>query len=297
MDFTFHPSTFLDAKVSLFENVYSLIPMKTITLRQWIFNKNETLISKVDKIRTEGNDDLKPTLPCITGSGVIIGDREDQNLKNHNGFIIIDIDHKHNIHLKDDFFELKEKVFNDLKEICYAGLSVRGKGYYLIIRIENPKRHKEYFEYLSNWFKDAEDINIDTSTRNISRLRIFSVDDNPYINEKAVALKESILGQNEKYSVSKSIYSSKNDLTELVEKIEASGISIAPSYDEYMKLAIVFHSEQGENGRGLYHRVCSLDSKYDLKDCDIQFDKVSKRDYTRCTKGTLLYLMKEYNVI
>ena len=271
--------------------------MKTITLRQWIFNKNETLISKVDKIRTEGNNDLKRTLPCITGSGVIIGDRKDQNLKNHNGFIIIDIDHKDNIHLKDDFFELKDKVFNDLKEICYAGHSVGGKGYYLIIRIENPKRHKEYFEYLSNWFKNKEDINIDTSGRNISRLRIFSVDDNPYINEKAGALKESLLGQNEKSSVSKSIYYSKNDLAELVEKIEASGISIAPSYEEYLKLAIVFHSEQGENGRSYFHRVCYPDSKYDSKHCDKTFNNIVNNNFKNCCIGTLIYLMKKYNVI
>ena len=131
----------------------------------------------------------------------------------------------------------------------------------------------------------------------VARLRLFSVDDHPYINENATVLRESFLREVKKPSISKNIYSSKNDLTELVEKIEASGISIAPIYDEYMKLAIVFHSEQGENGRGLYHRVCSLDSKYDSKDCDIQFDKVSKRDYTRCTKGTLLHLMKKYNVI
>ena len=74
-------------------------------------------------------------------------------------------------------------------------------------------------------------------------------------------------------SISKNIYSSENDLTELVEKIEASGISIAPSYDECLKLAIVFHSEQGENGRDLYHRFCSLDSKYDSKNYDIQLIK------------------------
>jgi len=82
-------------------------------------------------------------------------------------------------------------------------------------------------------------------------------------------------------------------LTKLVEKIEASGRSIAPSYEEYLKLAIVFHSEQGKNGRGLYHRFCSLDSK----DCDKHFDEVSKRYYTRCTKGTLPHFMKKYNVI
>ena len=47
----------------------------------------------------------------------------------------------------------------------------------------------------------------------------------------------------------------------------------------------------------LYHRVCSLDSKYDSKDCDKQFNEVSKRNYTGCTKGTLLHLIKKYNVI
>ena len=83
----------------------------------------------------------------------------------------------------------------------------------------------------------------------------------------------------------------------MVEKIEASGTSIAPSYDEYLKLAIVFYNELGEDGRGLYHRVCSLDSKYKSKDCDKQFNEVSKRGYTDCSIGTLVHLMKRYNVI
>ena len=86
-------------------------------------------------------------------------------------------------------------------------------------------------------------------------------------------------------------------MVELVEKIEASRISIAPSYDEYLKLAIVFYNEHGEDGRGLYHRVCSLDPKYNSRDCDKQFTEVSKRGYTDCTIGTLLHLMKKYNVI
>ena len=73
------------------------------------------------------------------------------------------------------------------------------------------------------------------------------------------------------------IYSSKNDLTQLVEKIETSGISVARSYDDYLRLAIAFFSEQGKNRRGLFHRVCSLESKYDSEDCDKQFDEVSQK--------------------
>ena len=298
MEFTYHPTTFLDAEISLFENIYSQNPIKTITFRDWIFKENEGLRDKINRIRAEQNSELKLTLPCITGSGIITGSRADNNLKHHNGCVIIDVDYKDNAHLKEEYFlQLKKKVFRNISEICYAGLSVRGIGYYLIMRIENPYRHKEYFEYFSEWFDNVADIKIDLSGKNLGRLRFYSVDDNPYINENAEILKESLLGNIKKPTMEIQNPSPGNDLTELVDKIEASGISIAPSYEEYLKLAIVFYNEQGEEGRDLFHRVCSLDPSYDAKDCDKQFNEVSKRNYTQCSKGTLVHLMKKYNVI
>ena len=133
--------------------------------------------------------------------------------------------------------------------------------------------------------------------KNLSRLRYYSVDDNPYINENATILKETVLNKIAAPTVVRRVAASENNLTELVDKIEASGISIAPSYEEYLKLAIVFYNEQGEEGRDLFHSVCSLDPSYDAKDCDKQFNEVSKRNYTQCSKGTLVHLMKKYNVI
>ena len=298
MEFTYHPTTFLDAEVSLFENVYSQNPIKTITFRDWIFKENEGLRDKINRIRAEQNSELKQTLPCITGSGIISDGRADKNLKHHNGYIVLDIDEKENLHLKkEDFLQLKKKVFRKFSEICYAGHSAGGIGYYLIIGIENPNRHKEYFEYLASWFKDAEEINIDKTCKNLSRLRYYSVDDNPHINENATILKEIVLNKIAVPTVVRRVAASGNNLVELVEKIEAYGISIAPSYEEYLKLAIVFYNEQGEEGRDLFHRVCSLDPSYDAKDCDKQFNEVSKRNYTQCSKGTLVHLMKKYNVI
>ena len=298
MEFTYHPTTFLDAKVSLFENIHSQIPIKTITYRDWLFKDINILRDKVNRVRSEQNSKLKHALPCITGSGTIIGTRADNNLKHHNGYIVLDIDYKHNLHLKEEhFFKLKEKVFRKINEICYAGLSVRGKGYYLIIGIENPNRHKEYFNYLANWFRYSEEIKIDENGKDLSRLRIYSVDDNPYINENATILKESLLNKIKVPTISRRGATSDINIIELVEKIEAYGISIAPSYDEYLKLAIVFYNEQGEDGRGLYHRVCSLDPKYKSRDCDEQFNEVSKRGYSDCSIGTLVHLMKRYNVI
>ena len=298
MEFTYHPTTFLDAKVSLFANTKSITPSKTITFRDWIFKENEGLRNKVNRVRAEQNSELKHKLPCITGSGTIIGTRADNNLKHHNGFIVIDIDYQDNEHYKEEYFlQLKEKVFRNINEICYAGHSAGGVGYYLIIGIENPYRHKEYFNYLASWFRCREDIIIDESGKNLSRLRYYSVDDKQYINENATILKESLLNKIKVPAISTRGATSDINIIELVEKIEASGTSIAPSYDEYLKLAIVFYNELGEDGRVLYHRVCSLDPKYKSRDCDKQFTEVSKRGYTDCTTGTLVHFMKRYNVI
>ncbi|MBT3753434.1 MAG: hypothetical protein HOG23_00230 [Flavobacteriaceae bacterium] len=86
-------------------------------------------------------------------------------------------------------------------------------------------------------------------------------------------------------------------MDKLVNKIEASGISIAPNYKDYLKLAIVFYNELGKGGRNYFHRVCCLDSKYNSKDCDNLYDDISKRNYTDCTLGTLIFLMQQSNVI
>ena len=299
MSFTYHPTTFLDAEVSVFKNVKATTPMKTITYRDWVFSTDKDLRHEVEKIRAEKclkkRQILKRELLCITGSGVIINNRSDNNLKEHNGYILVDIDYKDNRHLKKDFFKLKEKVFSKIDEVCYAGLSVSGQGYYLIIRLENPKRHIQYFHFISNWFKDSEDINIDGSCVNMSRLRLFSIDDNPYINEQAKVLKESLLIEVKKPSIK--VENSNTDIDKLVNKIEASGISIAPNYEDYLKLAIVFYNELGEGGRNYFHRVCCLDSKYNSKDCDNLYDDISKRNYTNCTLGTLIFLMQQSNII
>mgnify|MGYP006137240317 CR=1 FL=1 len=300
MSFNFHPTTFLDAEISEFENVYSTIPLKTTTFRDWLFCRNKEWLDKLEKVKAaKSKEEIKKhkaNLPCITGSGVFVDGKVDVNLEKHNGFILIDVDYKDNLHLKENFHELKANVFSKIKEVCYAGLSASGLGYYLIIRLENPKRHKEYFDFISIWLKDAEDINIDASCSNLNRLRFFSIDDDQYINEQASTLKESILGA-KKNPTYVQVKGSNTDILALVEKIEASGVSIAPDYDSYFKLAVTFYNLLGEAGREYFHRTCCIDSAYDSKQSDDLFDDISKRGYTKCTLGTLIFLMKQSNVI
>ena len=291
--------SFLDAEVSLFNNVKSKLPLKTITLREWLFRDNSDLRKKVDDIRTsEGEEkrDLKESIFCITGSGIFSNGRSDEKIVKHNGNIIIDIDYKDNTDL-DNFHNLKEDLFSKIPQIRYAGTSVGGKGYFVIIGIENPDKHKLYFEFIRVWFKNNFKLVIDKNCINISRLRLFSYDDNPYINESASILNQYNKPTKIKYKAPLYTSNSTDKIEDLVRKIEMSGISIAPSYEEYLKLAVVFYTECGESGRNYYHRVCRTDPKYSESHCDSQFNEIIKAGYNRCTIGSLKHFMRVYGVI
>ena len=296
-----HPSTFLDAKVSVFKNVKSKKPYKTTTFKNWLFNINKDTRNKIDNIRNEFDKEkrkaLKNSIICITSSGVFENGRSDGNLKTHNGYIVIDIDHQDNLHLGSKFSTLIDEVFSKISVVNYAGRSIGGCGYFLIIGISYPKKHRAHFRYIKHWLKKSYDINIDDSCINVSRLRLKSYDHNYYINEEAVLL--------DKYHKTKPLekkpiqygYNSKNEIENLVRRIEMSGISIAPNYHEYHKLAVVIYSECGEAGRNYFHRLCRIDSKYSEVQCDKEFNKVIKYKYTSATKGTLIYKMREYGII
>ena len=145
-----HPSTFLDAKVSVFKNVKSKKPYKTTTFREWLFNNSKDLRDEIDKIRDEFNKEkrkaLKESMECITASGVFENGRSDRDLKTHNGYLVIDIDHQDNLHFGSKFFTLIDDVFSELSVVNYVGRSIGGKGYFLIIGIRYPELLRKYDE-------------------------------------------------------------------------------------------------------------------------------------------------------
>lgn len=295
-----HPSTFLDAKVSVFKNVKSKKPYKTTTFRDWLFYNDKNLKSKIDSIRDEYDKEkrktLKESIECVTGSGVFENGRSDRDLKTHNGYLVIDIDHQDNLALGSKFFTLIEDVFSNIGVVNYAGRSVSGNGYFLIIGISNPEKHRAHFRYIKNQLKKSYDINVDDSCINVSRLRLISYDDDCYVNEKAELLRKYDEPVKVKRKPIKYDSNSTSEIEDLVRKIEASGVSIGSSYKEYFRVGIIFHSECGESGREYYHRVCRLDPKYNAKDCDDDFDTIIKYGYNEVKLATLVKKMKEYGI-
>ena len=65
-----------------------------------------------------------------------------------------------------------------------------------------------------------------------------------------------------------SVISESSDLDYLVEVICASGIDIAPTYDEDTNLAFAIATDYGEAGRWAFHAICKLSQKYNETHAD-----------------------------
>ena len=94
----------------------------------------------------------------------------------------IDIDEHDNEHIR-NFSALKEQLKN-LLNVAYCGLSVSGRGFFLLIPIAYPEKYELHYDaFVENLSKLG--INVDKSCRNISRLRGYSYDSKGYFNFNA----------------------------------------------------------------------------------------------------------------
>lgn len=270
----------LDIEVSAFPSYKGTTP-KNVNLLAWL--KSLKYEIKVKTIR-ETNDDqlkkkLKSELPAITPSG-IFNRRKSNELISHSGFLQFDIDFKDNLHIK-NYSELKSQISN-LKEVAYCGLSVSGKGYWGLVRITDPKRHKEHFEALFLAFKKL-DITIDKSCKDVCRLRGYSIDKNAYFNHSAplFSIKESSLNKRktENFVHNDNLDSNKYNVERNLNIIQNRLIDITGNYEDWFALGCSLANEFGESGREYYHIISNVSNKYDYKKTDDQFNLCLKSKY------------------
>jgi hypothetical protein len=172
----------LNILVSCFANVKGTEP-RPVNLLTWL--TSDKYKQEVDIIRqTEDKDaraTLKQRLPAITPSGQFTK-RNLDGLVNHSGLLCIDIDYQDNKHIG-NYSELKKHLCN-IKNFAYVGLSVSGNGFYCLMPISQPDKHKLHFKAIQT---DMErfGIVVDKSGSDITRLRFYSYDDEAHFNHEA----------------------------------------------------------------------------------------------------------------
>lgn len=114
--------------------------------------------------------------------------RRETHLQQHTGWLAIDIDLDDNQQLSN--FENVRMVARFRPEIALLMRSCSGTGYFGLVRLAYPDRHKEQFKALLKEYA-AAGIMLDKQCGNIGRVRFASWDDpqHIYINENAIAYK------------------------------------------------------------------------------------------------------------
>lgn len=148
---------------------------------------------------------LKSQIPCASISAVMYESRKEENMKAHTGLICIDIDGKDNPHITD--WSLVKEHLSEFDCVAYIGLSLSGNGLFVVMPIDWPLMvevpdlsasaeerrlaiakvkdlHVRQFKAIQDSFLRMGLV-IDKACSNLDRLRILSLDEEPYYNEDA----------------------------------------------------------------------------------------------------------------
>ncbi|WP_397444836.1 BT4734/BF3469 family protein [Polaribacter sp. R77954] len=287
----------LDIQISCFAS-YLATESKNINLLTWLSSKK--YCSEVEKIRATKDENLKKNLksklPAITPSG-LFSKRNSKSLITHSGFMQIDIDFKDNTHIK-NYGDLKQQISN-IKEVAYCGLSVSGNGYWGLIPISEPTKHKQHFEALLLKFKYLG-INIDKNCKDVARLRGYSYDNDAYFNHSAEKFNQVLKEEKKKpfsynHFVTNHSESTKNKVEKCINLIQSKRIDITASYDNWFSIGCSIANEFGETGRVYFHIISRINEKYSEKETDKQYSHCLKNTYNYSI-ATLYYYCKLNNI-
>lgn len=215
------------------------------------------------------------------GQRVMVSRRE-THLKQHTGWLAIDIDLDDNKHLTQ--FNNVRFVCQYRPEIALLMRSCSGSGYFGLVRLAYPDRHKDQFKALLKDYA-ACGIMLDRSCGNIGRVRFASWDDpeHIYINERAVPYKGLegeeaqliSLAARQAYRSHNSNIGYKEDRTShfweqqraqdrlievIVQELASNHKNITESYDDWVKAGWALRSHP--YGLALFHQLSRCSSKY-----------------------------------
>jgi len=291
---------FFDRYVSVFNNIHDTEP-KEMKLGEFLAlgaQYREQIMRLRAATGHETRSRLKKQLPMMTTSGVFRGGRRAECLAAYSGLICIDIDAKDNTEVP-DFDHLKGNVLSQIKEVAYAARSVGGKGYFAIIPLRYPNQHKQQFKQLQKDFADIG-ITIDAACSDVCRLRCLSYDDEPYINEDAVAYTGVYREPRQPQWLPWPRNGFADDTDERVylacKEIELRKIDMTDNYEDWIAIGFSL-ATLGEGGREYFHIVSRQSPKYRARETDQKFTSFLRSGSKGYSIGTFFYYCQRFGVV
>ena len=273
------------SKISFF-TYYGSSPRDT---NLWWCLTTDRYRAKVEAIRAMSDADTrtkkKKQLPGFTPSGCF-SERKAKGLIQHSGYVCLDIDGKDNLHIT-NWQQFIHDVGQKYPFIAYAGLSVSGKGAFLIVPIKHTERHTQHFDALVAELNP--DVIVDKSGRDVSRYRFMSYNADPYLNPDADTYEKFI---EPKKAERKDYAGIDRGVQLLYDAIIASGKNITERYSDWLALACSLRDVP--NGRQMFHDLSSMDSRYNSEQCNEQFNAIlNGKGYSI---ATFFWIAKNYGI-
>lgn len=168
--------------ITIFKNIYSKEPYYISVkdaLDRIIEGKSRNQVEEIRAtIDKEKASKLKMNLASVCFSGKFTGERKDDTIIKHSGFIVLDFDNVEDLRNRQS-----EIISNDFIYACWVSPS--GNGLKALLKIADGKKHREHFQALQEVFPE-----VDKSGINPSRVCFESYDQDVYINEDATVFKK-----------------------------------------------------------------------------------------------------------
>lgn len=226
----------------------------------------------------EGKRD-KTSLPAVTVSG-LFNERKMAGLISHSGFIAFDFDEQDASALASDPYTFA--LFR----------SCSGRGFCCIVKID-PKKHKQSWSELANYYRDNFKLLVDQSCKDISRARFISFDPQMKINLESKTYKAKAKAKPTP-KPDTSVTHHESDFHFALEQIQNQGIDITADYDEWIRAGLAIRSEFGDAGEDYWHIISQNHPDYDHKTASRKWR--SFKGASRITIATFYHIAKSHGV-
>jgi hypothetical protein len=270
----------------------------------------------IDKVRATSDKDerrrLKAMLPCATIAGTFHPQRKNEMLTQPSGLLCIDIDADENPTVY-DWDDLKRVCADIFKSVCYASLSVSGRGIFCIHNVGVSTNYAEAYGCISADYLSKLGIVTDRQCKNVSRVRYLSFDENPvwnfYAEEYQCKPQQPSFPAHETFNsyaldnLSQKTYKvgrgGQMDVEEALSvcchEIEQRRVDITTSYDDWFRVGMSLAS-LGERGRSYFHAVSRQYPKYSPRETDKKFDELLRSKSGNVGIATFFHICEQNNI-
>jgi len=261
---------------------------------------------------------IKQSLPVAIMQGVC-PDAHDNGFTSFSDVVCLDIDaakpkDKPNgnewIEKMPGGWETAKGIISGFPFVAYCGLSVGGRGLFVLVPVADGRNHQAHWRALVEDFA-AINMTIDPSTKNPARKRIISLDRNAYENHdaqvyeatreepKPVQVQPTQPPAQYRYTnTTRTAGADDWERAQICANIIArNGIDITAQYDDWLQAAAALAHEFGERGRSLFHMVAAQSPKYRFEENEMLYTNLQHpANGAQCSINSFFYLCKSSGV-